>query len=101
MFCSRTACCSSRCAIVEIGQTIFLVWGWASVSSFFYYLLLSAGLVFGEAGVYPPLIGMWVPNIVTGAVGLYLLKRTVNDRPMQFESIGNTMRWIKSRFINK
>ena len=24
-----------------------------------YYILLSAGWVFGEAGVYPPLIGMW------------------------------------------
>ncbi|MDM8551861.1 LPS export ABC transporter permease LptF [Desulfobacterales bacterium HSG2] len=67
----------------------------------FYYLLLSAGLVFGEAGVYPPLIGMWVPNIVTGAAGLYLLIRTVNDRPVQFEFLRNTMRWIKSRFIHK
>jgi len=30
----------------------------------FLYLLLSAGLVFGEAGMYPPILGMWVPNIV-------------------------------------
>jgi len=37
-----------------------------------YYLLLSAGWVFGEAGKYPPVIGMWVPNIVMGSIGLYL-----------------------------
>lgn len=48
----------------------------------FYYLLLSAGMVFGEAGVYPPLVGMWVPNIVTGGMGLYFLVRTANDRPI-------------------
>ncbi len=42
----------------------------------FYYLLLSVGLVFGETGVYPPVIGMWVPNIVVGGIGLYLLART-------------------------
>ena len=38
----------------------------------FYYLMLSAGWVFGEAGVYPPLIGMWVPNLVTLVLGLLL-----------------------------
>ncbi|MFC1829676.1 LPS export ABC transporter permease LptF, partial [Thermodesulfobacteriota bacterium] len=47
----------------------------------FYYLLLSAGLVFGEAGVYPPIIGMWVPNAVTGGIGLFLLVRTARERP--------------------
>lgn len=46
-----------------------------------YYLLLSAGLVFGEAGVYPPLIGMWVPNIVIGGIGMFLFYRVANDRP--------------------
>ncbi len=49
-----------------------------------YYLLLSAGLVFGESGRYPPLIGMWMPNIVMGGIGLVLLMRAANDRPIQF-----------------
>jgi len=48
----------------------------------FYYLLLSAGMVFGEAGIYPPLIGMWVPNIVVGGIGIYFLKRVSYDRPV-------------------
>ncbi len=54
---------------------------------FFYYLLLSAGWVFGEAGVYPPLIGMWVPNIVMGGIGLFLLVRVANERPVKVKSL--------------
>lgn len=50
-----------------------------------YYMLLSAGWVFGEAGVYPPLIGMWVPNVVMGALGIYLLVRTANERPLKLD----------------
>ncbi len=48
-----------------------------------YYLMLSAGWVFGEAGIYPPVIGMWAPNIVIGAIGLYLFIRTANERPIK------------------
>lgn len=47
-----------------------------------YYIMLSLGWVFGEAGVYPPLIGMWVPNIVSGTIGVVLLVRTVNEKPL-------------------
>ena len=52
-----------------------------------YYLLLSAGLVFGESGAYPPLIGMWMPNLVIGGIGCYLFVRVANDRPLQFPRI--------------
>lgn len=41
-----------------------------------YYLMLSAGLVFGETGTCPPALGMWLPNIVMGTIGLYLLFKT-------------------------
>lgn len=47
-----------------------------------YYLMLSAGWVFGEAGIYPPVIGMWLPNIVMGGLGLFLLVRTAKERPV-------------------
>ncbi len=50
-----------------------------------YYLMLSAGQVFGEAGVYPPAIGMWMPNIVMGGLGLFLVVRTANDRPVNID----------------
>lgn len=51
-----------------------------------YYILLSAGWVFGEAGAYPPIIGMWVPNIVMAGMGIWILIYTVNERPF-FEII--------------
>ena len=47
-----------------------------------YYILLSAGWVFGEAGSYPPFIGMWLPNVVLGGIGLLLLKRAALEQPI-------------------
>jgi lipopolysaccharide export system permease protein len=49
--------------------------------------MLSAGSVFGEAGVYPPAIGMWVPNVVMGGLGIFLLVRTANDRPVKINIV--------------
>ena len=63
-----------------------------------YYLLLSAGLVFGETGAYPPVIGMWVPNIVVGGLGLFLLVKTANESQLRINSITNLIKLIKSKF---
>lgn len=63
-----------------------------------YYLMLSAGWIFGEAGIYPPLIGMWMPNIVTGGIGLYLFVRTANDRPLLISTLPYLFKRIFSRF---
>lgn len=62
-----------------------------------YYLLLSAGLVFGETGAYPPVIGMWVPNIALGGLGLYLLVKTANERQLRINPVTNLIKLIKSR----
>ena len=66
-----------------------------------YYLMLSAGWVFGEAGFYPPLIGMWMPNIVTGGIGLYLFVRTANDQPSLISYLPYLFKRIFSRFERK
>lgn len=63
---------SKRSAGLGIGLTAFLI----------YYLMLSAGLVFGETGSCPPIAGMWAPNILMGGAGIYLLVKTTNDRPI-------------------
>jgi lipopolysaccharide export system permease protein len=52
-----------------------------------YYIFLSAGWVFGEAGVCPPVVGMWGPNLVIGAVGLYLLILSAKERPLKGISV--------------
>jgi lipopolysaccharide export system permease protein len=51
-----------------------------------YYMLLSAGWVFGEKGIYPPLLGMWVPNLVTAGAGLVLLHRANQEMPSPFST---------------
>lgn len=56
-----------------------------------YYFMLSAGWVLGETGIYPPLIGMWAPNVVMGGIGLFLLIRTARELPLMFDSL---IHWV-------
>ncbi len=65
----------------------------------FYYILLSAGWVFGEAGVYPPLIGMWVPNIVMGGIGIFLLIRTARERTVMMDTLISLYLRARSLFV--
>jgi lipopolysaccharide export system permease protein len=44
-----------------------------------YYVLLSGGKVFGETGIYPPLIAMWMPNWIMMGIGIYLFNATNKD----------------------
>ncbi len=65
----------------------------------FYYLLLSIGYVFKNTVYYPPVIGMWVPNIVIGSVGFYLLIRTAKDLPVRIFMLSDLLEYIKSHFV--
>ena len=76
---------SKRSTGLGLGMVFFLI----------YYIMLSAGSVFGETGVYPPMVGMWVPNIVLGGLGLFLLIRTANDRSVKIMSFIN---FFKKKF---
>jgi lipopolysaccharide export system permease protein len=49
----------------------------------FYYLILSVGLVFGETGAIPPLAGMWMPNLIMGGLGVYLLVKSAREEPVR------------------
>jgi len=66
-----------------------------------YYFLLTAGLVLGETGTCPPVIGMWGPNIVMGGLGLYLLVKTANERKLRIGPIANLIKRIKSRLAGR
>lgn len=76
---------AKRSTGLGLGMIFFLI----------YYVMLSAGSVFGEAGVYPPMIGMWVPNIALGGLGLFLLTKTANDRDVKIMSFFN---FFKKKF---
>jgi len=45
-----------------------------------YYILLTAGRGYGEIGRYPPIIGMWLPNLLFGGVALFFLFQTGEER---------------------
>ena len=66
-----------------------------------YYLLLTMGRGFGESGAYPPVIGMWGPNIVIGSIGFYLLIRTAKERPLMFDSFINRVVRLTLKFTKK
>jgi len=60
--------------------------GFSLAMSFFlcYYLLLAAGWSAGRTGHYPPIVGMWLPDIIMGGAAIYILKRVAQERPFRF-----------------
>lgn len=55
-----------------------------------YYLLLAFGWSGGEAGRYPPVIAMWLPNVVMGGAGIFLLIRNAKEQPVHLP------RWMQN-----
>ncbi|RJX35893.1 MAG: LPS export ABC transporter permease LptF [Desulfarculus sp.] len=58
-------------------------WGVAVALGVFmsYYLLLSAAWSFGTSGYYPPMLGMWVPNVVFAGLGMTMFRRELKEAP--------------------
>jgi lipopolysaccharide export system permease protein len=42
-----------------------------------YYIMLLAGEAFGDRGMMPPFLAMWLPNILLTVLGAWLLRRAV------------------------
>jgi lipopolysaccharide export system permease LptF/LptG-like protein len=49
---------------------------------FTYYMLLSTGQGFAEQGRIEPIVGLWLPNLVLGTIGLYLFRRAARELPL-------------------
>ena len=71
------------------GRNFGLVMGLAIFTV--YYVLLSAGWSFGETGDYPPALGMWMPNIIIGAVALYMLRQAGREAPLGFKALADRL----------
>jgi len=66
----------------------------------FYYFLLAAGWSAGETGNYPPILGMWLPNVIMGGVGIFFLIKNAKEEPVQFPKFLTTaVSAVKIRFI--
>lgn len=65
-----------------------------------YYLLLAAGWSAGETGLYPPVIGMWLPDVVMGGAAIYLMVRVAQEKSISLPVVSILMkmrRLIKMR----
>jgi lipopolysaccharide export system permease protein len=49
---------------------------------FLYYFLLALGWSAGETGDYPPVLGMWLPNVIMGGIGIFFLARNAREKPV-------------------
>ena len=65
---------------------------------FMYYLLLTAGYSFGKSGVLPPVIGVWLPNFVMIAIGLFFLIQTGKDKSLKIDLLSRRIQLILTRF---
>lgn len=63
-----------------------------------YYVLLSAAWVFGEVGLYPPLIGMWMPNLIMGGIALCLIIWTAKERALPIAAGLHFLKRISAKF---
>ncbi len=65
---------------IGLGIILFLI----------YYVLLTVGWSLGKSGAYPPIIGMWLPDVLMGGLGIYLLRQSANERPGLFNRFMNS-----------
>lgn len=49
-----------------------------------YYVIYCLGKAFATAGLLPPWLGAWSPNIAMAVLGGYLFRRTVRESPILF-----------------
>lgn len=54
-----------------------------------YYILLSMGEGLGDGGYIPPMIAMWIPNLVLAAIGSYLTMKVHRDSPFRLVLLVN------------
>ena len=66
-----------------------------------YYILLSVGTAFGENGNYPPMVGMWMPNVILGGVGIYLLILSAKEKSITFNWLARIfdgiIKWVGTK----
>lgn len=67
-----------------------------------YYFLLAAGWSAGETGHYPPVAGMWIPNLIMGTAGIFLLWRNAEERPVRLPgAVHRFFAAIRNQMIRK
>jgi lipopolysaccharide export LptBFGC system permease protein LptF len=55
----------------------------------FYYVLYCFGKNLGTSGIISPSLAAWFPNIILGALGVYLLVKTARESPLWILTLGD------------
>ncbi len=63
---------------ITVGVGIFLT----------YYVLLSAGRTFGESGLISPFFAVWIPNLLSFALAVYLWAKMHRETPFYLALLG-------------
>jgi lipopolysaccharide export system permease protein len=71
----------------------------------FNYVLFSIGKNLGQKGLLHPAVAMWMPNLILLGIGLYLFKKTADERGMPLlqliPSMAGRVRNIVRRWMNE
>ena len=57
-----------------------------------YYMLQLCGEGLGETGKLPPAIGVWAPNLIFGAIGIYIFIMAAKEKLPGFGGYANTLK---------
>lgn len=63
-----------------------------------YYLLMEGGDNISSGGYLPPLVAALMPNVVIGAVGVYVLVSSANERQIDLRNIASRARRLIGRW---
>ncbi len=66
---------------------------------FSYYVFMAAGEVLGKKGWLPPLLSMWLGNVILGGAGLYLFIKAGREKPVLVVTLYNTLSENVTKFF--
>ncbi len=67
-----------------------------------YYFFLAAGWSAGETGRVSPVLAMWLPNIIMGVAGVYLLVRNAKEKPVKMpDFLKRIITAVRNRLLRK
>lgn len=73
-------------------------WGFALCLFWFviYYALLSLGKALGERGTLPPILALWLPNLVVAVIGWQLFRKAQRESPLLLQSkVGDFLSFMR------
>jgi lipopolysaccharide export system permease protein len=67
---------------------------------FVYYVLLSGGQALAEQGMLPVVVGLWIPNVIFAALGMYLFRMSARERTSaRLETVQTRAAALRARLL--